>query len=330
MSDAEMREKMKRFGYKIMTLLLVAAMLAGSAGTASEAEAAKKVRLKKKAVTVNVGKTVKIKLLRNKKKVKWTVKSGKKKIAIKTKKKKYAVIKGKKAGVAKVQAKIGKKKYVCKVTVKAPTGSTPGTGGSAPKPKQYTGTPFTVEQSNYTMTGIKSLNGAVKIPATFTHNGTQYKVTKLGDSLFAGNEDVTSVEIPDSVTEIGKEVFLYASALSRVTIPGSVVSIGNSAFEECSSLTNITLPDSVTSIGTNVFKNSALIVINLPGKLTRLSDGMFWNCMGVKNLTIPNSVKSIGNNVFTGFGAEKYSIKWRGRTYTDTDKLEKAIRALGN
>lgn len=319
---------MKKVAYKIIMVLLVSAILAGSAGMASQVEAAKKVRFKNKTVNVSVGKTVKIKLLNNKKKVKWTVKSGKNKIAIKTKKKKYAVIKGKKAGTAKVQAKIGKKKYVCKVTVKAASGTT--AGKSTPKPKQYTGTPFTLEQDNFTMAGIKSLNGAVKIPATFTYNGIQYKVTKLGDGLFSGNEYVTSVEIPDSVTEIGNEVFLYASALSKVTVPASVTSIGNSAFEECSSLTNITLPDSVTSIGTNVFKNSALVVINLPGKLTRLSDGMFWNCMGVKNLTIPNSVKSIGNNVFTGFGDEKYRIKWQGKTYTDTDELEKAIRALGN
>jgi hypothetical protein len=40
--------------------------------------AKKKVKLSKKSVTVTVGKTVKVKLKNNKKKVKWTVTSGKK------------------------------------------------------------------------------------------------------------------------------------------------------------------------------------------------------------------------------------------------------------
>ena len=80
--------------------------------------AKKKVKLSKKSVTVTVGKTVKVKLKNNKKKVKWTVVSGKKNVKLSKKKKTSVTIKGKKAGKAKVQAKVGKKKFVCKVTVK--------------------------------------------------------------------------------------------------------------------------------------------------------------------------------------------------------------------
>ena len=53
----------------------------------------------------------------NKKKVKWTVVSGKKNVALSKKGKTGVTIKGKRVGKAKVQAKIGKKKYVCTVTV---------------------------------------------------------------------------------------------------------------------------------------------------------------------------------------------------------------------
>ena len=80
--------------------------------------AKKKVKLSKKAVTVAVGESVKIQLKNNKKKVKWSITSGKKNVTLSKKKKTSVVIKGKKAGKAKVQAKIGKKKYICKVTVK--------------------------------------------------------------------------------------------------------------------------------------------------------------------------------------------------------------------
>lgn len=105
---------------KSLILLLIFAM-ALSLFPQSAFAAKKKVKLNKKTVTVNVGKTVKIKLQNNKKKVKWTVTSGKKNVTLSKKKKTSVTIKGKKAGKAKVQAKVGKKKYVCKVTVKNKT-----------------------------------------------------------------------------------------------------------------------------------------------------------------------------------------------------------------
>ena len=79
--------------------------------------AKKQVKLNKKSVSVAVGKTVKVKLKNNKKKVKWTGVSGKKNVALSKKGKTGVTIKGKRVGKAKVQAKIGKKKYVCTVTV---------------------------------------------------------------------------------------------------------------------------------------------------------------------------------------------------------------------
>ena len=79
--------------------------------------AKKPVKLNKKSVSVAVGKTVKVKLKNNKKKVKWTVVSGKKNVALSKKGKTGVTVKGKRVGKAKVQAKIGKKKYVCTVTV---------------------------------------------------------------------------------------------------------------------------------------------------------------------------------------------------------------------
>ncbi len=133
---------------KSMVLLLIFAM-ALSLLPQSAFAAKKKVKLNKKTVTVNVGKTVKIKLQNNKKKVKWTVTSGKKNVTLSKKKKTGVTIKGMKAGKAKVQAKVGKKKYVCKVTVKkvnastnknnsTKAGTTSSTGGTTKQPAQKT------------------------------------------------------------------------------------------------------------------------------------------------------------------------------------------------
>lgn len=147
--------------------------------------AKKPVKLNKKSVSVAVGKTVKVKLKNNKKKVKWTVVSGKKNVALSKKGKTSVTIKGKRVGKAKVQAKIGKKKYVCTVTVTnknktqitaakktaAPgntTGTTAGknTGSTAAKPTPTpTSTPTPTPTPTPTSTPTPTANPTVTLSA---------------------------------------------------------------------------------------------------------------------------------------------------------------------
>ena len=149
---------------KTLVLLLIFAM-ALSLLPQSAFAAKKKVKLNKKTVTVNVGKTVKIKLQNNKKKVKWTVASGKKNVTLSKKKKTEVTIKGKKAGKAKVQAKVGKKKYVCKVTVKVKKRA-----NSSAKKTQTNTSNTSAQKGQYKLSGyIKTKNGnIVKGPFRFS------------------------------------------------------------------------------------------------------------------------------------------------------------------
>lgn len=105
---------------QIIALLLALALVGSCAFTAPAiADAARKITLMPKSVSVKVGKTKKLKLKNNRKKVKWSVKSGAKFVSLKSKKKSGVIVKGKKEGEAVVQAKVGRKKYTCIVTVKA-------------------------------------------------------------------------------------------------------------------------------------------------------------------------------------------------------------------
>ena len=97
-------------------------VLAGSmviSMTSPVADAAAKMSLSKKKITITQGEKVTLKVKKATKKVKWSVKKGKKVIKLSKKKKASVVITGKKAGKAVVTAKAGKKKLTCKVTVKA-------------------------------------------------------------------------------------------------------------------------------------------------------------------------------------------------------------------
>lgn len=112
-----MEKKLKKALATSLATCLTICSVFSSAQLKYSTAAKKKVKLDKKLVTVYVGKTVKIKLKNNKKKTKWTTISGKKNVSLSKKKKTSVTIKGKKAGKAKVQAKIGKKKYIATVTV---------------------------------------------------------------------------------------------------------------------------------------------------------------------------------------------------------------------
>ena len=89
---------------------------AETAEIADEETPLAKPKLSKKSATLDVGKTLTLKLKNNKKKVKWTTSS--KKVATVTSKGK---ITAKGAGKATITAKVGSKKYTCKITVKAKT-----------------------------------------------------------------------------------------------------------------------------------------------------------------------------------------------------------------
>ncbi len=96
---------------KIMTLILMISMIF-SVISAPTAEAAKKISLNKKKLTLFVYEKAKLKLKNYKKKVTWS--SSSKKIASVSKK---GIVTAKRKGTAKITAKAGRKKYFCKVKV---------------------------------------------------------------------------------------------------------------------------------------------------------------------------------------------------------------------
>lgn len=101
----------------MLGLVLAGSMVIGM--TSPVADAAAKMSLSKKKITITQGEKVTLKVKKAAKKVKWSVTKGKKVIKLSKKKKASVVITGKKAGKAVVTAKAGKKKLTCKVTVKA-------------------------------------------------------------------------------------------------------------------------------------------------------------------------------------------------------------------
>ena len=109
---------MKKEFCKTMSYFMTAALVLGVTLPSSLSEAKKKVpKLSSSKVSIKIGQSKVLKVKNTKKKVKWSVGSGKKNVSLTKKKKTSVTVKGKKAGKATVIAKIGAKKISCKVTV---------------------------------------------------------------------------------------------------------------------------------------------------------------------------------------------------------------------
>lgn len=184
---------------------------------------------------------------------------------------------------------------------------------------------------------IKSVNidisGDVIIPMEF--NGVP--VVKIDEYAFQFCENLTSIEIPDSVYIIGSNAFECCYSLEKIIIPKSVTSIGNMAFSFCHSLTNILvdsnnasfsndengvlfnknktvliqypigilnttyiIPNSVATVGSYAFSCCSYIEkITIPSNVITISDHAFAACNYLESLELSNGVTTIGNYAFS-------------------------------
>ena len=166
--------KKSKFMAILLTLVLTLSMANGLVFNVSAASP----KLNKKKVTITVGKTVKLKVKKNKakKKVKW--KSANKKIVKVTKKGK---IKGIKPGKTVVTAKVGKKKLKCKVKVVAKKQTTKPT--VKPTVPATTKAPVQTTKVETTKAPVQTTQAPVttKVPVQTTQAPTTAKTTTTVD-----------------------------------------------------------------------------------------------------------------------------------------------------
>ena len=109
---------------------------------------------------------------------------------------------------------------------------------------------YEVENGEVTITDCdRAASGDVKIPSTIE----DCPVTKIGNDAFYYCENLTSIEIPDSVTSIGYGAFNECTSLTSIVIPDGVTIIDDFTFVGCTDLKSITIPRSVTKIDEMAF-----------------------------------------------------------------------------
>ena len=154
-------------------------------------------------------------------------------------------------------------------------------------------------------------------------------VTAIGRGAFENN-DLTSIEIPDSVISIESRAFnsnrlsdseatiyartdnngdgvgeidtttivSYGGLNKSPVISNNVTTIGDSAFHG-NELRSVVIPDSVTAIGPNAFSYNRLVSVEISKNITIIESDTFYNNQ-LTSIEIPNGVTEIGYSAFGG------------------------------
>lgn len=98
----------------------------------------------------------------------------------------------------------------------------------------------------------------------------------IGDYAFYKCENITSIEMDDSISSLGKLCFAYCTSLENIVLSKKVEELKEKTFYKCSSLRTLILPENLTKIGQYAFGQCSkleMIVINT--KLNNVLESAF-------------------------------------------------------
>ncbi len=150
--------------------------------------------------------------------------------------------------------------------------------------------------SGYLVSGIGECKDTqIIIPDTYEG----LPVLGIAPRSFAGEREITYVNLPEGATMIGEWAFRECVNLRRLEIPATVSYIGREAFRGCIRVSEVCVPDGITVISNGTFRDCVnLISVNLPPTLTVIEMCAFEGCRLLPDITIPSSVTKIDAQAF--------------------------------
>ncbi len=158
---------------------------------------------------------------------------------------------------------------------------------------------------------VDGKNVIIKEKIEVQHEKT-YTLTEIEAGVFAGNTDITSVVIPDTVTTIGDGAFQGCANLKSVTLPAALEKINDFTFNGCVSLETLNIPEGVESIGMFAFGeyfDQIPWYKKLPATSVIVGDGVLLKYNGLQPVvTYGEEVKSVAYYAFTESAAKSVTF----------------------
>ena len=136
--------------------------------------------------------------------------------------------------------------------------------------------------SDYT----KALSGVLNIPETIEYNGTTYTVTSIDMEAFAGNTNITEINLPATVTTLEGATGEYTGS-----------DRDGAQFRGCTALKIVNLPHDIKIIPNRCFSESGVTDVILPWGVVKIGDRAFTGC-SLTTLLVPSSIKSWETKAF--------------------------------
>ena len=159
--------------------------------------------------------------------------------------------------------------------------------------------------------------------------------TAITSVTATSNEELTYLQIPNTVVSINDNAFGDCVALTSITLPDTLQTIGVGAFQCCIGLTSINIPSGVTSISMETFNGcSALASVTLSEGLTNIGSSTFMDCTSLTSITIPSTVTMIDFEAFnycetlTDFNFNGTMEQWRAITLGNDWNLNAAFTVV--
>lgn len=170
---------------------------------------------------------------------------------------------------------------------------------------EYQGT-CTTKAGHVVKGGGSTVSGEISLPSVVYDGDKAYTLTEIADYSFYENEELTGMNIPNTVKTIGERAFYGCENMSVLEIPASVTSIRGYAFAACKKLTHVKLPAGLTAISECLFwLCTNLQTVEIPSSVTSIGSEAFYYCEKLESIEIPSSVMSIGESAFERCGGLK-------------------------
>jgi len=145
--------------------------------------------------------------------------------------------------------------------------------------------------------GDNSYEGDIVVPEKVSYKSKTLDVTSV---YFKDCDNLSSVEIPNTVIELASECFSGCEKLTSVKLPHGITVIPDGCFSSCKSLKSIKIPDNVETIGSSAFYHcESLEKVEWSG-LYNVPDYCFSGCYNLKNVKIGEGCETLGERAFAG------------------------------
>lgn len=119
-------------------------------------------------------------------------------------------------------------------------------------------------------------------------------VEYIGDDVFRGCPNLTTVQMANTVKEMGAQTFYNCTNLMNIKISTSLNTIENYAFAGCKNLQQIEFPEGIININSSAFRDcSNLETVIFSNTIQTISGTAFIKCNNLKNIEIAEGNKNL-------------------------------------